>query len=247
VSYRATSQMKLSPLILSVLLIACCPSLADQDGRFVEFPELPAKTRIYDLHTVQMIQPGRFTILSTSIDDADVMRFELKALYTLRSYCKRPDESYPPPTDLFTLGPPDLPIKSIEVRSSQTKLGQFKSATWHYPYKRLAIEDRDGTFVQDEAYFYCKDAVHQKDEGELYLKQRTSITNGSQTKELFDCKRGLRGNFVTLDEEPAGPDRFWPSDPAKVHTDVVTPHSYSDLWYRGVCLRVMHETPYSPK
>jgi competence protein ComGC len=31
--------MKLSPLIFSVLLIACCPSLADQNERFVEFQE----------------------------------------------------------------------------------------------------------------------------------------------------------------------------------------------------------------
>jgi hypothetical protein len=163
VLYRATSQIKLSPLILSVLFIACCPSLADQNERFVEFPVPPAKTRIYDLRTVQMIQPGRFTILSSSIDDADVMKFELKALDTLRSYCKRPDGSYPPPTYIFSLGPPDLPIKSIEVKSSQTKLGQFKSATWHYPYKRLAFEDRDGTFVQDKAHFFVKIRLKTKD------------------------------------------------------------------------------------
>ena len=103
--------MKMSSLIISVLLITCCSSLADENERFVEFPWPGGKTRTYDLSTVQMIQPGRFTILSTSIDDADVMKFELKALYTLRSYCKRSDGSYPPPTDLFTLGPPDLPDK----------------------------------------------------------------------------------------------------------------------------------------
>ena len=101
--------MKLSPLIFSVLLIACGPSLADDNERFVEFPWFAGKTRTYDLRTVQIIQPGRFTILSTSIDDGDVMKFRLKALDTLRSYCKRPDGSYPPPTDLFILGPPDLP------------------------------------------------------------------------------------------------------------------------------------------
>jgi len=233
--------MKLSPLVFWLLLITCSTSSADENERFVEFPWLEGKTRIYDLRTIQMIQPGRFTILSTSIDDANVMTFELKALNTLRSYCKRSDGSYPPPTDLFTLGPPDLPIKNIEVKSSQTKLGQFKSATWSYPYKKFAIED-PGEFVQEEDYFYCRDGTT-RNEGDLYLKKRASITNGEQTKEMFDCKRGLRGDFVTLDDETPGPDRFWPSDPAKVGMDVVRPHSNGDLLYQSICLRVMHEKP----
>jgi hypothetical protein len=158
-------QMKLLALIFSVLVIACCPSLATEDERFVEFPEPPAKTRTYDLRSVHMIQPGRFTILSTSIDDPDVMRFELSALDSLRSYCKGPDGSYPPPTNLFTLGPPDLPIKNIEVKSTQSKdfggISQYKSATWPYPYKKLAIEDH-GKFFPEEAHFACKDAAYPK-------------------------------------------------------------------------------------
>jgi hypothetical protein len=237
--------MKLSLLIFSALLLACCPSLAEENERFVEFPEAPSKIRTYDLRTVQMIQPGRFAILSTSIDEADVMKFELRALDTLRRYCKRPDGNYPPPTEVFTLGPPDLPTKTIDVKSSQTKLGQFKSATWHYPYKRFALED-PGEFVQEEAYFFCRDGTR-ADEGDLYLKQRAQITNGRKTKELFDCKRSLRGDFVTLDEEPGEADRFWPPDPAKVQMDIVRPHSYGDLYYQGICLRVMHEKPYSPE
>ena len=243
--------MKLSPLIFSVLLIACGPSLAAEDERFVEFRELPAKTRTYDLRSVQMIQPGRFTILSTSIDDPDVMRFELKALDTLRNYCKRADGSYPAPTDLFTLGPPDLPIKNIEVKSYQSEsagsIRQSKSAAWHYPYKRLAIEGRGG-FSQDEVDFFCKDTINPKKDEEEYSKQRKSITNGTTEKELFDCKRGLRGHFVTFEDEPVNsPHRFWPSDPTNVHMDTLTPHSYNDTWYQGICLRVTHEKPYSPE
>jgi hypothetical protein len=237
--------MKLSPLIFSILIIACCPLLAAQNERFVEFEEYPAETRIYDLSTVQIIQPGRFTIRSTSIDHADVMKFELKVLDALRSDCKRPDGNYPAPTTLFTLGPPDLPTKDIDVKSSQTKYGQYKSAGWEYPYKRFAIEDR-GEFSQKEATFFCKDGISRKDEGELYLKQRRSITNGKQNKELFDCKRGLWGDFVTIDVEASEPARFWPSDPAQVNVNVVRPHSYVDLWYQGICLNVMHEKPYSP-
>ena len=246
--------VKVPSLTFSVLLIACCPSLADQDERFVEFPDLPGKTRTYDLRSVQIIQPGRFTILYTSIDDPDVMRFELNALASLRSYCNRPDGSYAPPTDLFTLGPPDLPIKNVEVKSSQSEFAlpsgsrrtrQFKYATWHYPYKRLAVEDR-GWFSQEEVYFLCKDGSG-RNERDLYEKNRTAITNGTRHKELFDCKRGLEGHFVTLDEELDEPVRYWPADPAKVDMSVVPPHSYLDLWYSGICLRVMHEKPYSPE
>ena len=138
-----------------------------------------------------------------------------------------------------------LPIKNIEVKSSQTKSGPYKSATWRYPYKRLADEYR-GDFFQWPITFFCKDGIRRM-EGELYLKARTSITNGKQTKELFDCRRGLVGEFDTIPNEPSGPDRFWPPDPAKVDMNVVRPHSNGDVVYQGICLRVMHEKPYSPE
>lgn len=83
--------MKLSPLIFTALLIACCSSLAEKNERFVEFSYIADQTLIYDLGTVRVIQPCRFTIVSTLIDDANRMAFELKALDTLRTYCKRPD------------------------------------------------------------------------------------------------------------------------------------------------------------
>jgi hypothetical protein len=129
---------------------------------------------------VQLIQPGRFTIISTSIDDADVMKLELRVLDTLRTYCTRPDGQYPPPTDLFTLGSPDLPVESINVKSSQSGSGgvtrQFKSASWSYPYARFALED-GGKSWPKEVRFYCKQG--NRDDGELYLEQRASITNGA--------------------------------------------------------------------
>jgi hypothetical protein len=229
--------MKLSLLIFSVLLIACCPSLADQSERFVEFQEL-GKTRTYDLRTVQIIQPGRFTIVSTLMDDGDVMKLELKVLDTLRTYCKRPDGKYPAPTDLFTLGPPDLPIKSIEVESKSYsplpgRTYQFKKASWSYPYKRLAVE-RHGEFWQGWGSLVCKN--RDRSEWELYAEQRTSITNGQRNKELFDCKRGLRGDLPLEDV-----------DPALIPTNQVTPQTYGDQLYSGICLRVMHELPYSPE
>jgi hypothetical protein len=47
------------------------------------------------------------------------MKFKLKVLSTLQTYCTRPDGQYPAPADVLTLGTPDIPIKSIEVKSGQ--------------------------------------------------------------------------------------------------------------------------------
>jgi hypothetical protein len=175
---------------------------------------------------------------------------ELKVLDTLSTYCKRPDGKYPAPTNLFTLGPPDLPIKSIEVESKSyaplpgTKEShQFKTASWSYPYKRLAAEHYwhppsetalRVEFWQGEGRLICKHG--DRHELELYGEQRTSITNGQRNKELFDCKRGLWGDSSLED-----------INPAQIVTRQVTPQTYSDQVYSGVCLRVTHEMPYNPE
>jgi len=91
-------------------LAASCPSWAsEQQNRFIEFPSA-INTLIYDLDTVRIVTPGRFTIISTRIDNPDVMKFELNTLTALKSYCTRPDGKYPAPSDLFQLGQPDLPV-----------------------------------------------------------------------------------------------------------------------------------------
>jgi hypothetical protein len=95
--------MKLSSLAFLILLVGCCQSWAGQDDkRFVECPGPASETHVYDLKTVQMMQPGKFTIVGTFSPDPDVMRFELKVLDTLRTYCKDPDGSFAPSADLFT-------------------------------------------------------------------------------------------------------------------------------------------------
>jgi hypothetical protein len=160
-----------------------CPSLAAQDERFVQIPFGRGQSEIYDLRTVRVIQPGRFTIVGTWIDDADRMQLELKVLDTLRIYCKRPDGKYPAPNDLFTSGPPDLPIKDIEVetksykdhqeKTHQEKTHQEKTASWHYPYERFAERWR-GEVNQDRGSLTCKFGDH--DEWELYREQQKHIT-----------------------------------------------------------------------
>jgi hypothetical protein len=140
--------MKLSSLAFLMLLIACCQSLAGQgDKRFVEF-QRRGSTERYDLSTVHILQLGRFSIFSTSIDDADVMKLELRVLDTLRNYCKRPDGKYPAPTDLFKLGPPDMAVESIAVKTVSWPVKgrnySIKYISWHYPYDRLALHTVEG-------------------------------------------------------------------------------------------------------
>jgi hypothetical protein len=184
-----------------------------------------------------MLQPGRFTILSTEMDDGDRMTLELKVLDTLRrDYCKRPDGKYPPPTDLFTLGQPDLPIDSIEVETKNYQLAgrnhQYKAASWKYPYKRFAIEDSmNGEFSPESGHLVCKD--RNRDEWDLFREQEKSITDGERYKELFDCKRALHGWHGLVDV-----------DPARIGVHKVRPHTVGDLLYHEVCQKVTHQTPY---
>ena len=152
--YRWRLQMSLSPLIFSILLTVAWPSLAaDQSGRFVEFQGL-GKTPTYDLNTVKVMQPGRFTVMETTIDDADVMKLELKVLDALRSYCKRSDGHYPPPSDFLTLGSPDMQIKAIDVVTYSPPIaGTSKAVYWYYPYERLTIHTNEDKVIQKEAVF----------------------------------------------------------------------------------------------
>jgi hypothetical protein len=61
--------------------------------------------------------------------------------------------------------------------------------------------------------------------------------NRTRSKHLFDCKRGLSGLFWDENDD----------DPANGLTRFVEPDTYGDEVYRGVCLRVTHEKPYSPE
>lgn len=230
--------MKPFPLICIICLFASCPSWAsDQNDRFLEFQE-DNDTLTYDLNTIQMIGPGRFTITHTTIDQPDVMKFKLKMLATLRTYCTRPDGKYPPPADIFTLGPPDMAVENIEVKSSETKLAGKpylnKMVMGSYPYKRFAFNVERGE--ESFNFLHCKDPL--KTENEYYLEAFSVIMNGIRTKELFDCKRGQAGIFLFGKEN---------DDPTKAVTFFVSPNTRMHRYYFGVCHWVTHEEPYTPK
>jgi hypothetical protein len=217
--------LKLLPLVCSMWLLASCPSWADdQQKRFLEFPN-DRNTVTIDLNTVQLMAPGRFTVVLTTIDNPDVMKLELKALAALRTYCARADGQYPAPADLLTLGPPDMPVKSIEVKSSQSK---FKMVSWSYPYERLAIGSE-----QYPAFLHCKGP--DKTENQTYLDAQNSVMSGRRSKYLYDCKRGLEGFF--WDEA---------DDKPKI-INSVSGGTYAFRYYLATCLAVTHEAPYIPE
>jgi hypothetical protein len=194
----------------------------NQEKRFLEFPN-DTYTVTFDLNTVQIIQPGRFTVIEMTIDKPDMMRFELKVLATLRTYCARAVGQYPAPADLLMLGPPDMPVKNIEVSTNDTP-PVIKRILWYYPYKRLrgeagALDCRYGN----------------RTEQDLYSEARSSVTNGIRQKDLYDCQRGLWGSTIHEDDDPtaaiAGP---------------VPLQTLAFEYYQSVCQAVTHEAPYVP-
>jgi hypothetical protein len=210
-------------LLISIWLVACCPSWAgDQQGRFFE-DQLENQTISFDLQTVQFVSPGRFTIIFTTIDNPDVMRFELNTLTTLRNYCKRPNGKYSAPSDLFQLGQTDLPVQQIEVTTN--KEGNNKGAFWMYPYRRL----KGGS-----SYLRCEETG--STEADLFELAYKHITNGYQSKRLYDCKRGLSGDFMDENE-----------DASKAYTNPVRKDTNGGYWYWNVCRAVTHEEPYLPE
>jgi hypothetical protein len=224
---KKTALLRLLLVLALAALAAPRPGQAADEGqqRFIEFPG-DVDTVTYDLSTVQTIQPGRFTITSTTIDNPDVMKFELEVLGALRSYCARPRGRYPAPAHVFTLGPPDMPVKSIEVNGA--------SAIWFYPYKKLAANTTGG--LQEIPYFlFCRSETETAIQ--LYLEARSEIANGRRSKELYDCKRGLWGLFFFLADN---------DDPAKVVTGFVSKGTVGYEHYIRVCYSVTHEW-YEPK
>jgi hypothetical protein len=224
---------KLILLVCAAWLVASYPSLASgQEKRFVEIPS-GGQIETFDLSTVQLITPGRFTVISTTIDDPDMMTFELRVLDTLRPFCARPSGKYPAPAAILAAGPPDMPVENIKVKSSQTKIVDktypYKIVTWSYPYKRLAIgrEERPG-FLQ------CKQ--YPKTEDQLYEEMHSIITNGLRNKTLYDCSRGLVGVFLNVND-----------DPSKAYGFFVKKNTLEEQNYIEVCGAVTHKMPYLPK
>jgi hypothetical protein len=190
-----------------------------QKKRFLEFPTA-SDVKTYDLNTVQLIQPGKFTIIYTRVGNPDFMQDQLKVFDTLRTYCTRADGVYPAPTDFLTSGPPDMPIQNIEVRS-----GKAKVITWSSPYSKFGYYNGDPY----KHIFLC--ASEQQ-----YYEDRRSIMDGDRSKELYDCKRGLRGVFAYVND-----------DITKAIMTTPREGSLAMSLYVKVCRAVTNEEPYVPR
>jgi hypothetical protein len=226
--FKASRLRLLHSLVFAICAIAA-PAFAydgakNENSRFLEFRN-DIYTRTFDLSTVCIIQPGRFIITKTEIDHPDIMRFELKVLIAQRPYCARVDGNYPVSKDLFTLGPPELIVEGITVKSkvSENKT-TYKSVEWYSPYKRLE---------HYPIFLTCKQ--FDRTEDDLYVEHRNLITNGVRSIDLYDCKRGLYGWSPFEDENPAN-TLVYP----------VPKNTLAFEIYLSVCKAVTHEAPYLP-
>jgi hypothetical protein len=206
-------------------------SAAELSDRFLELSN-DGDVTTYDLSTVQIILPGKFTVIGTTIDNPDVMKLELTALDTLRSYCAKPDGTYSLPDGLFTLGKPDMPVTNITVRSGQTKIGDksyaFKQVIWKLPYRRVAIGSEERP-----SFFDCE-GPQVKSKDDEYQGLRSLFLNGIRRKTMYDCKHGVMGHFVHEDD-----------DVSKVISGTVRGGFLRD--YIALCRKLGTAEPYLPQ
>jgi hypothetical protein len=206
-------------------------SATELTDRFLELSN-DGDVTTYDLTTVQIILPGKFTVIGTTIDNPDVMKLELTALDTLRSYCGKPDGTYSPPDGLFTLGKPDMPVANITVKSGQTKIGEksyaFKQVIWGLPYRRVAIGSEERP-----SFFDCE-GPQVKSKDDEYQGLRSLFLNGIRRKTMYDCKRGVMGVFIHEDD-----------DVSKVISGTVRGGFLRD--YIALCRKLGTADPYLPQ
>jgi len=193
--------------------------------RFVEL-RYGGFTSVYDLRTVRVIQPGKFTIIVRATRDPDDIRIKVRVLDALRPYCDRPDGHYPPPREMVDWTLVDMPVDNITVHTKDDT--QFpghptKVAKWTIPIKRLALFDQ---------MIVCQGQPGGADT--YYSQARQALLDGISSKELFDCKRGIVGTFLL-------------SDPSKVELGVIPKTGLLPASsYIAVCQKVTGARPYIP-
>jgi hypothetical protein len=197
------------------------------DNRFLEIQD-DDSSATYDLNTVQMLLPGKFSIMGTTVDTPDVMRFELKVQDTLLAYCARADGEYDVPAEVFLLGQPDMAVQKIKIETSTSSGSSLTLATWRLPYLRFATVGQTG-FAEQQKVVACKGGRA----AEINKMFRDMILNGSQVKQIFDCDHGLWGLGETSSE------RILVISPVKSNT-VMERH------YMSVCNKVTGHAPYMP-
>jgi hypothetical protein len=126
-----------------------------------------------------------------------------------------------------------MPVKDIEVRLIPPRAGteyRPRIASWYLPYLKTMV----GTGEGYESY-RCYPSG--RTETEKYFEHRNLILNGLKNKVLFDCNRGLRGDFFDEHE----------TDYRKVQVFPIRSGSLGEEYYEGVCKAVTGKNPYLPK
>jgi hypothetical protein len=204
-------------------LISGAALALDEKQPFIEFSN-PRETVSFDLRTVKLIQPGKFTISNTTVANPDYMKVELNALDIMREHCSSPDGNYEVGERALAGGEPDLPVKAIKVASdrhndSWGRATTSKLVTWELPYSKF--HDRGPI----EKSFVCK--YDNESEAYTYQHQRSLITNGTSSSMTFDCRRELvafGGAEDYVSKPPFG--------------------SYAFGFYFNLCEAVIHERPF---
>jgi hypothetical protein len=227
-SRRVGTCIVIASVAYVITLIALRPSVAaGSSDTFVEISRgTQTETWTYDLRSVQLIEPEKFTVNVTVVADPDVMRFNLKSLDTLWTYCEHPDGQYPAPPDLLTLGKPDMPVEKIKVETSHG-LMESKVISWRVPYNRLPWRD-----LRSYAMVFCWGGTPANGT-EWYRQARSVIVNGYRARYFYDCKRAVMGHFFEEKEDV--------SETFVVHRDTGFARDYQAL-----CQRVTGKAPYPP-
>jgi len=203
-----------------------------KNEQFIEFPEQNA-TKVYDLGSVQILLPGKFSIMATTVDSPDVLRLRLRVHDALAAYCKRSDGEYEVPSDLFALGSPDMPIETIVVKTIKSEIDRkpFREATWSLPYKRLAYRFDSGKVDPSSVLYICNAGIDAITIAERNANARSEILSGHRQKEIYDCSHGLMA-LKLLDPD----SRFEPT------MDEVRGGYFR--YYESLCMKVMRSEPF---
>lgn len=198
------------------LLVATAPVLAVAKDRFMEFDSINSTT-VFDLSTVHILQPGKFSVTYTSTDHPDVMRLRLAILDEFKAVCGKPAGRYAMGQKVLAMKQADVAVEDIVVEA-----GKDKMVTWSKPWYENSSVNGKGQTVQDSEFAVCTD--------KFFRDSRQVIMDGLKSKIQFDCKRAVMGLYFGSDSEPM----------------MVDVRGGYTTYYKGVCKAVTGLDAYRP-
>lgn len=211
-------------LVLASAIIGALAVPATANERFIEIGD-DTSTTTFDLSTVNVIQPGKFSVIYMTTDNPDVIRLRLAIIDDLKSACSKPFGEYDISMKVIDIKKPDMPVEKIRVYD----LSGAKVTRWSKPYLEYSFI-KDGKVKQADEFFPCGTKRQKLDD--YYMETRSSIMGGIREKIMFDCRRGLMGVYPR--ENDTSPLLL-----TEIRGAYVT-------YYKKVCPKVTGEPPYLP-